>query len=112
VDPARRDPEPAVRASRAATFTTSPARKAAKEKAGRRRYASRGPAKGAASITSAELSRLGVPSGTVQYWLKTGVLLRTGQRGVYTETPRTRERLEFYRANTASPAVRERAGGG
>ena len=84
-----------------------PARKSAKEKAGGRRRANRSPAKRAASITSAELSRLGVPSGTVQYWLKTGVLLRTGQRGVYTETPRTRERLEFYRATAAPPAVCE-----
>jgi hypothetical protein len=41
---------------------------------------------------------LGVPSATVQYWLKTGVLGRTETAGVYGWTPVVEERLARFRA--------------
>jgi uncharacterized Zn finger protein len=49
-------------------------------------------------IKGPELRALGVSPGTVQYWLKTGVLGRTGTPGVYEETAATRERLARHGA--------------
>jgi uncharacterized Zn finger protein len=51
-----------------------------------------------ATITGTELSALGVPPPTVQYWLKTGVLGHTETRGVYQRTPATEVRLARHRA--------------
>lgn len=50
-----------------------------------------------ATITGAELSQMGVPPPTVQYWLKTGVLARTGVRGQYLRTAVTEARLAQHR---------------
>lgn len=50
------------------------------------------------TITGHELRMRGVPPATVQYWLKTGVLVRTAQAGVYEETDRFRERVARYGA--------------
>lgn len=52
----------------------------------------------AVTITGHELKVRGVPPATVQYWLKTGVLGRTAQAGVYEETERFRERVARYGA--------------
>ena len=49
------------------------------------------------TISGADLSALGVPSATVQYWRTTGVLGRTEERGVYGWTPTVEERLARYR---------------
>jgi uncharacterized Zn finger protein len=57
--------------------------------AARRRKAAR-----PVTIRGVELSAMGVPPATVQYWLKTGVLLRTETRGIYGMTPRAEERLQ------------------
>jgi hypothetical protein len=48
------------------------------------------------TITAIALARHGVPAATIQYWLKTGVLLRTAENGVYVETPVARERMARY----------------
>jgi SWIM zinc finger len=53
------------------------------------------------TITSVELSALGVPSATVQYWLGAGVLERTGVRGLYRRTERTDARLAAHIARRA-----------
>jgi uncharacterized Zn finger protein len=53
------------------------------------------------TISGAALSALGVPPATVQYWLKTGVLVRTEARGIYERTARAEERLERYRAGAS-----------
>lgn len=54
----------------------------------------------AVTTTGHELRMRGVPPATVQYWLKTGVLLRTAQAGIYEETDRFRERVARYGAGT------------
>lgn len=97
-----RDPRAPAKRGAAKGARAAAAAPAVKEKARGSRRAGRGPSKRQGSITSTELVRLGVPQGTRQYWLKTGVLLRTGERGVYLETPRTRERLEFYRVTAGA----------
>lgn len=56
------------------------------------------PAAAPRTLTGAELLLLGVPASTVQYWLKTGVLGRTGTPGVYGCTPVADERLQRFRA--------------
>jgi uncharacterized Zn finger protein len=58
----------------------------------------RAPAAPPATITSAELTALGVSSATASYWAKTGVLHRTEQRGVYGRTPHTEGRIARLRA--------------
>ena len=50
------------------------------------------------TLSGRDLLLLGVPSATVQYWLKTGVLSRTEARGVYGWTPVAEERLARFRA--------------
>jgi SWIM zinc finger len=49
-----------------------------------------------ALIKGPELRRMGVPAGTVQSWLKSGVLKRTETPGVYEETDESRARLSRY----------------
>lgn len=50
----------------------------------------------AVTVTGGELRLRGVPPATVQYWLKTGVLLRTAAPGVYEETEVARARMARY----------------
>ncbi len=50
------------------------------------------------TLSGRDLLLLGVPSATVQYWVKTGVLGRTEARGVYGWTPVAEERLARFRA--------------
>lgn len=52
----------------------------------------------AKTITSMELGERGIPTHTRQHWLTTGVLLRTGQRGVYGVTQHTENRIARYLA--------------
>jgi hypothetical protein len=54
-------------------------------------------------IKGPELKALGVPSGTVQSWLRSGVLRPTDCPGIYEETPETRVRIARYLEN--KPAV-------
>jgi uncharacterized Zn finger protein len=83
-----------------------PPAKAGPKARSKARTAARAPAKAAASppapaapaiIKGPELRRLGVPPGTVQSWLKSGVLKRTDTPGVYEETAETPARLARYR---------------
>jgi uncharacterized Zn finger protein len=69
-------------------------RAAPKAKAAPKPKAARAPAEAPKVITGEELAYFGVPPATVHYWLKTGVLGRTDQRGVYVETAASRERLD------------------
>lgn len=91
-------PPPRVKAPAAKPVPSlaKPAPPASSRKAARAKRAAPAPAQ--PPISSAELSSLRVPPATVQYWLKTGVLGRTGVRGVYTQTPLAEARLERYRA--------------
>ena len=50
------------------------------------------------TLSGRDLLLLGVPSSTVQYWLRTGVLGRTETPGVYGSTPVAEERLRRFRA--------------
>ena len=50
------------------------------------------------TLSGRDLLLLGVPSSTVQNWLKTGVLGRTAKQGVYGWTPVAEERLSRFRA--------------
>jgi uncharacterized Zn finger protein len=56
------------------------------------------PAAAPKTLTGRDLLLLGVPSSTVQYWLRTGVLGRTETPGVYGSTPVAEERLDRFRA--------------
>lgn len=53
-----------------------------------------------ATITGAALRTLGVPPATVQYWIKTGVLRRTPEPGVYEETDEAHTRMARYRVGS------------
>ena len=48
------------------------------------------------TITPADLLARGVPRSAQQYWLKTGVLARTGERGVYRCTNHTQRYVDSY----------------
>jgi uncharacterized Zn finger protein len=48
------------------------------------------------TITSKELGERGIPVHMRQNWLTSGVLVRTGQRGVYGVTPQTARRIARY----------------
>jgi hypothetical protein len=48
------------------------------------------------TITSRELGERGIPVHVRQNWLASGVLARTGQRGVYGVTPQTAKRIARY----------------
>ena len=71
---------------------------AAPAKAARRAKRAAAPPPPPKTLSGGELLLLGVPSSTVQYWLKTGVLGRTEMPGVYGCTPVAEERLERFRA--------------
>ena len=59
----------------------------------------KGRAKGeSATITAKELAGRGVPHPTIQTWLRSGILIPTGQRGVYGRTAATEERLSAHMA--------------
>ena len=49
------------------------------------------------TLSGEDLLLMGVPSSTVQYWLKTGVLGRTEKPGVYGWTPVAEQRLARFR---------------
>jgi uncharacterized Zn finger protein len=48
------------------------------------------------TVVASELIERGIPRHMVQSWLEAGVLLRTGQRGVYRTTKQTETRIEQY----------------
>jgi hypothetical protein len=50
----------------------------------------------ASSITSKQLGARGIPAYVRQNWLTAGILLRTGQRGVYGVTARTEPSVARY----------------
>jgi hypothetical protein len=50
------------------------------------------------TLSGRDLLLLGVPSSTVQYWLRTGVLGRTETQGVYGWTPVAEARLARFQA--------------
>lgn len=73
----------------------APAKQAApplREKAARKKRAQ------PATVSSAELRRLGVPKTTVAYWARTGVLTKTEAAGVFEQTEVFRERVARYGA--------------
>ena len=50
----------------------------------------------AIAVTASELLARGVPRHMIQWWLKSGVLLPTAQRGTYQTTPGTEARIKRY----------------
>ncbi|MBC7378125.1 MAG: hypothetical protein H7346_11935 [Burkholderiaceae bacterium] len=50
----------------------------------------------AVALTASELMARGVPRHMIQWWLKSGVLVPTAQRGTYQTTPGTEARIERY----------------
>ncbi|MEO7592547.1 MAG: SWIM zinc finger family protein [Byssovorax sp.] len=70
----------------------------ARAKAAKRGMPAAAPPPPPRTLSGRDLLLLGVPSATVQYWLKTGVLSRTEARGVYGWTPVAEERLARFRA--------------
>jgi uncharacterized Zn finger protein len=48
------------------------------------------------TVTAREITARGIPHHMIQNWLISGVLLRTGKRGVYRTTERTEERIARY----------------
>jgi uncharacterized Zn finger protein len=55
------------------------------------------------SMTARELTARGIPHSTLQSWLNTGVLVRTGRRGVYRTTDQTEERIARYLDRLGKP---------
>ena len=53
------------------------------------------------AVTAAELIARGVARHMIQTWIASGVLLRTGQRGVYRTTAQTEARIVDYAARPA-----------
>lgn len=78
----------AAKAGKKAASATAP-RKAAKPAARK-------------TITAAELLERGLPRHMIQNWLTVGVLLRTGDRGVYRTTAQTERRIEAYQARAGA----------
>jgi uncharacterized Zn finger protein len=78
-------------AAAAAPETAAPAARApaAKAKPASRR-------KTAKTIRASELAARGIPRHTVQSWLDSGVLGRSGQRGIYLATKETNTRIDAY----------------
>ena len=48
------------------------------------------------NVTARELTAAGIPHSTIQSWLRSGVILRTGQRGVYCRTSATAKKIHQY----------------
>lgn len=85
----------------AAPETTSPAprKPVARTKPASTKPASPQPAlrrKTEKTIRASELAARGIPRHTVQYWLDSGVLERSGQRGIYLTTKETKKRIDAY----------------
>lgn len=78
-------------AAAAAPETASPAPRApaAKAKPASRRKTTK-------TISASELLERGIPRHMVQSWLDSGVLVRSGQRGVYLTTKETNKRIDAY----------------
>jgi uncharacterized Zn finger protein len=87
----------ARRSVRATVQTPPPAPQAARQSPRRT---------GGRTVTARELTDRGIPHYMLQNWITSGVLLRTGRRGVYRTTERTEERIEQYLARTAGCAKR------
>jgi uncharacterized Zn finger protein len=77
-------------------------------KAGKKAAAVKAPRKPAApaaarkTVTAAELLERGLPRHMIQNWLTAGVLLRTGDRGVYGTTAHTEHRIQAYQARAGA----------
>jgi uncharacterized Zn finger protein len=56
------------------------------------------------TVTARQLTARGIPHHMMQSWLISGVLLRTGRRGVYGTTERTEERIAQYLARDGASA--------
>lgn len=54
------------------------------------------------TLTATELLARGLPRHMIQNWLTAGVLLRTGERGVYGTTAQTERRIEAYQARAGA----------
>jgi len=54
------------------------------------------------TVTAAELLERGVPRHMIQAWMTAGVLLRTGDRGVYGTTAQTERRIAVYQARVGT----------
>jgi hypothetical protein len=80
-------PAPAKKAAPKPPVPAPPRGKAAREKQAR-----------PATVSRAELQRLGVPKTTVAYWARTGVLTKTEAAGVFEQTEVFRERVARYGA--------------
>ena len=50
------------------------------------------------TVAAKDLVARGVPRPTIQSWLRTGVLIATGRRGIYRTTPESKRRLAARRA--------------
>jgi uncharacterized Zn finger protein len=85
------------RSARATVQTMSPVRPAAKR-------TPRGGRSRSQTVTARQLAARGIPHYTMQNWILSGVLLRTGRRGVYRTTERTEERIGQYLARTGASA--------
>ena len=82
------DETPTVAAVSKAT-SPAPCAPAAKEKAASRR-------KPAKTVLASDLTGRGIPRHMIQSWLDSGVLQRSGQRGVYLATKETNTRIDAY----------------
>jgi len=47
-------------------------------------------------IAARELTKTGIPHSAIQYWLRTGVLKRSGERGIYITTSHTHGKMAAY----------------
>jgi uncharacterized Zn finger protein len=81
--------ETPVAASMPETASPAPRAPAAKAKPASRR-------KTAKTIRASELATRGIPRHMVQSWLNSGVLVRSGQRGIYLATKETNARIDGY----------------
>ncbi len=82
---------------RSSTASSARGKKRARAKARPTRSArGKKPARAKTKISARELTALGVPHSAIQSWLRSGVLLRTGQRGVYRKTRDTAKNIAEY----------------
>jgi pyruvate/2-oxoglutarate dehydrogenase complex dihydrolipoamide acyltransferase (E2) component len=79
---------PAAKAGKKASPTAAP-RKAAKPAARK-------------TVTAVELLERGLPRHMIHNWVTAGVLLRTGDRGVYGTTAQTERRIAAYQARAGA----------
>ena len=69
---------------------------ARKKKPAKKPGAPRARAAQAPAIAAKDLAARGIPHAIMQRWLRAGVLVPTGQRGVYLGTPRTEPRIATF----------------